>query len=427
MANFLKNIVGTKSSETAVPSADSDFADFADAPSPTPVAFDSAGATLGSPGATATPFTKWYNVHERHSLSEFKAEGAILLAMVLVFTLHFFGTRLNKAKAKAWAKAHTPILASEFSLVGFGGVPQSDVSPDNIFKQKSLFEFATYATGRQNVAFTDVKLTLKKRFNPLMTFVETASGFFFESFAVPQDIAEAITYPFDGREAAIVPAMPGAAELRTKDSKSTYDGFVWAIVNKENMKKLREDRYDLSITFTKDTTKLPNYLTVMSESAEITDTLLTNDLITAVQKAGDLFEYLIISDQPIDKPTKIDETTPRKRMYLKYRLPSDNNYDMLTPLFNVFLRFPDHLAASAHFRAEVLRKVRSVRDELVKTIQKNDEENKAEERALERDKARKAKRDAELSSMDAKTQKKFLEKEREKQMRKQSKRQTMRA
>ncbi|KAK8092106.1 hypothetical protein PG997_002467 [Apiospora hydei] len=361
MANFLKNFVGTKSSETAVPSADSDFADFADAPSPTPVAFDSAGATLGSPGATATPFTKWYNVHERHSLSEFKAEGAILLAMVLVFTLHFFGTRLNKAKAKA------------------------------IFKQKSLFEFSTYATGRQNVAFTDVKLTLKKRFNPLMTFVETASGFFFESFAVPQDIAEAITYPFDGREAAIVPAMPGAAELRTKDTKSTYDGFVWAIVNKENMKKLREDRYDLSITFTKDTTKLPNYLTVMSESAEITDTLLTNDLITAVQKAGDLFEYLIISDQPIDKPTKIDETTPRKRI------------------------------------TEVLRKVRSVRDELVKTIQKNDEENKAEERALERDKARKAKRDAELSSMDAKTQKKFLEKEREKQMRKQSKRQTMRA
>ncbi|KAK8108623.1 hypothetical protein PG984_014424 [Apiospora sp. TS-2023a] len=427
MANFLKNIVGTKSSETAVPSADSDFADFAEAPSPTPVSFDSAGATLSGPGATATPFTKWYNVHERHSLSEFKAEGAILLAMALVFTLHFIGTRMNKAKAKAWAKAHTPILTSEFALVGFGGVPKSDISPDHIFKQKSLFEFSTYATGRQNVAFTDVKLTLKKRFNPLMTFVETASGFFFESFAAPQDIAEAITYPFDGREAAIVPAMPGAAEMRAKDQKSNYDGFVWAIVNKDNMKKLRDDRYDLSITFTKDTTKLPNYLTVMSESAEITDTLLTNELITAVQKAGDLFEYLIISDQPIDKPTNINETTPRKRMYLKYRLPSDNNYDRLTPLFNVFLRFPDHLTASAHFRAEVLRKVRSVRDELVKTIQKNDEEEKAEERALERDKQRKAKRDAELNAMDAKTQKKFLEKEREKQVRKQSKRQTMRA
>ena len=87
----------------------------------------------------------------------------------------------------------------------------------------------------------------------------------------------------------------------------------------------------------------------------------------------------------------------------------------------------DHLAASAHFRGEVTRKLRVVRDDLIKQIQKQAEEEKAEERALERDKAKKAKRDAALNALDAKAQKRFLEKEKEKELRKASKKQTVRS
>jgi hypothetical protein len=47
---------------------------------------------------------------------------------------------------------------------------------------------------------------------------------------------------------------------------------------------------------------LPNWLTVMTESAEITDTLLTPDLIKAAESAGDSFQYLIVTDQPVDRP-----------------------------------------------------------------------------------------------------------------------------
>jgi hypothetical protein len=68
------------------------------------------------------------------------------------------------------------------------------------------------------------------------------------------------------------------------------------------MKDLREERYDVSITFTKDHAKLPNWATVMSESAEITNALLTDELVDAINKAGDLFDYLIITDQPVEKP-----------------------------------------------------------------------------------------------------------------------------
>jgi hypothetical protein len=122
----------------------------------------------------------------------------------------------------------------------------------------------------------------------------------------------------------------------------------------------------------------------------------------------------------------LDEAVPRKRIFLRYRLPSNNNYENLLPIFSYFVRLPDQLASAAHFRPEVLRKVKSVRDENIKQIQKVAEDEKAEERALERDKARKTKRDAELNALDAKAQKKYLEKEKEKELRKAAKKQTVR-
>jgi hypothetical protein len=249
------------------------------------------------------PYTKWYNVHERYSLSDFRIEGYILGIVTMLLLFHIFGSRSNRSKAKAWMRAHAPLLRKEFALVGFGGVPKLDVDENDdgsqLIREKSLFEFEVYATGRQNVAFTDINLLLTKRFNPFMHAVEMFLGMFFDSYSMPQDTVEAIVYPFDGRENKTVPLIPGS-ELKVE--RSTYDNFVWAIVNKERMQKAREDRYDLSITFTKDHPKLPPWLTVMSESAEITDVLLTPELIEAATKAGDNLEYLVISDQSLDQP-----------------------------------------------------------------------------------------------------------------------------
>ncbi|KAI1809937.1 DUF1682 domain protein [Poronia punctata] len=430
MADFLKNVLGgNKPADTPAAKPGSDFADFAEAPAPTPLPFQTTASTpnFGGPVPTARPYTKWYNVHERHSLSEFRTEGIILSIIGVVCLLHLFGARLNRAKTRAWAKAHASLLTSEFALVGLGRSQISEDEPEKILKEKSLFEFAGYATGRQNVAFMDIKLSLMKRFNPLVLLPEYLIGFLFESYPVPEDSLGATIYPFDGKEAQIVPPLPGAAEVRSKDSKSAFDGFVWAVVNKDKMKELRDERYDVSITSTKDHAKLPIWATVMSESAEITQALLTDELVDAVKKAGDLFDYLIVSDQPVEKPKTLEEAVPRKRIFIRYRLPSSNNYEDLVPLFSYFVRLPDHLATAAHFRPEVLRKVKSVRDENIKQIQKLADEEKAEERALERDRLRKAKRDAELNALDAKAQKKYLEKEREKEIRKAAKKQTVRA
>lgn len=257
--------------------------------------------------ATGRPYTKWYRLDERYTLNDFRAEGVILVCVIVIFTLHIIGSRLNRAKARKWIKAHSKTLASEFALVGFGGTATAGLAddlaePGKALKEKSLFEYATYATGRQNIAFLDAKLTLIRRFNPLMSFAEAGLSLFFDSFNAPRDSVEVTIYPFDGKESMLIPGVPGAAELRSKDSKSSFDGFVWAIVNKDRMKQVRDERFDVSLTFTKDHNKLPIWLTVMSESAEITNVLLTNDLIKAAESCGELLDYIIVSDQPEDKP-----------------------------------------------------------------------------------------------------------------------------
>jgi hypothetical protein len=301
-----------------------------------------------------------------------------------------------------------------------------DIQPETLIKEKSLFEFATYATGRQNVAFVDAKLTMVKRFNPFQWFAEAGSGFLIDSAATPSDAFEATLYPFDGKENLVVPSAPGSAEVRAKDGKSTYDGFVWALVNKDRMKKLRDDRYDVSLTSTKDHSKLPNWLTIMSENAEITDLLLTPELIDAVTTAGDSFDYLVVSDQPVDKPKSMEETVPRKRLFLKYQLPSGDKFDNFVPIFSHFLRLPDTLAQSAHFRPEVTKKLRATRDVMVSQLKKAEEEEKSEERLQEKERVKKAKRDADLKALDAKAQKKYLEKEQQKEQRKAQKKMSMR-
>ena len=301
-----------------------DFADFAGAPDPEPIPLTS---TLSQPSFTgfssfptgnAVPYTKWYNIHERYSLSDFKQEGVILVLISIIVIIHLIGTNSNRKRAKKWIAAHAPVLQKEFALVGFGGRKPTTAEdreseglandtlelPVDLLKEKSPQQFTTYATGRQNVAFLDVNLTLLKRYNPFSLIVEYGMSLFFESTPAPTEQVEAILYPFDGREALTVPGQaPGAHELR-KDTKSSFDGFVWAIVNKETMKQLRDDRYDVSITTTKDSPKLPVWATVMSESAEITEYLLTPELIQAVEEAGELLNHLIITDQPIDQPLK---------------------------------------------------------------------------------------------------------------------------
>lgn len=250
------------------------------------------------------PFTAWYRVWERTSPSDFIQEAIIFPFIVAILALHIWGLGKNKRKAREWAKHHVPAIAFEYAQVGFDGPTniQTEADIEATLQQNTAAEYVTYATGRQNVAFTDFKITLAKRYNPLVQLGENLIGLIFEAVQPTVEQVEATAYVFDNKEADFVPRKK--TDPPVKGGNSSYDGFVWAVVNKRQLKRLRDDRYDLSLTTVKDHAKLPPWITVMTESAEITETILTPELIKTIEDAGDLFESLIITDQPLDQPTK---------------------------------------------------------------------------------------------------------------------------
>lgn len=293
-----------------------------------PVSAQAAIPTFGD--HNAVPYTKWYRVWERVSYRDFWQEAFILPFVLAIICLHVWGRGKNKRKARSWIQAHAPVLEKEFAIVGFGGrkTPSIDDAqssglakaslsgdsdiPSELLKEKTAQEYVTYATGRQNVAFLDAKIKLFKRYNPGYLVAETVMAFFMASIKAPAERMEVTAYAFDGKEKDLIPVPKqerDSLEARVKGLQSSYDGFVWAVVNKDGMRQLRDDRYDISLTSTKDHPRLPPWMTVMSESAEVTETLLTPELIKAIEQAGDAFEHLIVTDQPEDKPLKYVPST----------------------------------------------------------------------------------------------------------------------
>ncbi|RMZ83052.1 hypothetical protein DV738_g1431, partial [Chaetothyriales sp. CBS 135597] len=461
-----KRLVGQDGpAQKVVTDADDDFADFA-AASPsldsivasvagdaTAAALPSGTGIIGAGSSAAAPYTAWYRVWERTTLSDFYMEMFVIPFIFLALAVHFWGVSSNRRRARKWMAVHQPILESEFALVGFHRQPKitpiaggGETGPkflescnaltganlaDDLIKEKSAYEFETYASGRQNIAFADFKILLKRRANPMTLLTEEVMGLFFDAIKPKAERLEAIIYPFDGNESKFVaPPVPGTAEIEKTTHRignSTYDAFVLAIVDKMEMRRFREERYDASLTFTKDHARLPDWATAMSESAEITDTVLTKDLVEAIKAADRLFEYLIITDQPVEKPAKLDEAGgSKKRIELSVKLPSDGNYAPILPLFQQFLRLPDLLVHSAHFRPEVSKKINRLREEEKAKLKKIHDKEAEEERLRQLDKVKKEERDRKMKGMSAEEQRKFLEREAEKNRKKQEKRLTRR-
>lgn len=109
-------------------------------------------------------------------------------------------------------------------------------------------------------------------------------------------------------------------------------------------------------------------------------------------------------------------------------LPSSQSaFASTIPLFEQFLGFTDKLVASGHFRAEVSRKVRNIRDGEIKRLRRVDEEEKAEERKQAAEKIKKEERERTLRGMTADEQRKFLDREAQKGQRRSTKKATRKA
>lgn len=124
---------------------------------------------------------------------------------------------------------------------------------------------------------------------------------------------------------------------------------------------------------------------------------------------------------------RLDETIPRKRINLSVKLSTADAFASTLPLFQYFLRMPDHLVSAAHFRPEAMRRIKTTREEQIAKIRRLDDDEKAEERKLQGDKLKKEKRDQMLSRMSADEQRKYLDKERERDTKRREKKKTVKA
>ncbi|KAK9369381.1 hypothetical protein V1509DRAFT_620621 [Lipomyces kononenkoae] len=322
--------------------------------------------------------------------------------VVAFVALHVAGNSWNKRTATKWMKSQADALRSQFFQVGFDNsvttMETSQMPVSKYLKRVSPVDYVFYATGRLNISLVQGKISLLTRHNLIMLVLEYALSFLM-STEPPKDVVEFIAKPTDS-------------------DKSSYDGFVFAIVNKEIMKRVREDSYDLSLTKTTDHPKLPVSCTVMSESAEITETLFTPELLDAVKAAESVLQYLVISDLPVDRPKTVEEYVPTKRALLSVKIANTPEQERATTqLLNAFLNTIDFAVAKAHWRPEVARKLKATRDDEIRKLKKIAEEEKAEELAKQRAKEKKEQKQV-AGKLTAEEQRRAQTKEREKELRK---------
>ncbi|KAK9457212.1 hypothetical protein V1511DRAFT_156372 [Dipodascopsis uninucleata] len=335
----------------------------------------------------------------------------VFTGVILAFVAsHFIGNHFNKKAAQKWIKSHVEVLRNQFYQVGFkdnSAVEDPRAIPlSEYLKCKGPIEYVTYASGRLNIALLHGRMTLMTRHNFIMLVIDMVMSFFLN-----------YDQPHDKIEYFIIP---------TDSDKSSYDNFVFAIVSKEVMKRVREENYDLSLTRTVDHPKLPFSLTVMSEAAEITDNLLTTEMIEALKKAPQLLEYFVISDLPTEKPKTAEEYKSSKRALIALKAASTPEEEAASKdILNAALNTIDVAVAKAYWRPEVSRKIKATRDDEIRKLKRQAEEEKAEEVAKQRAKEKKEQKQS-MSKLSAEEQKKFQQKEREKELRRMQKKQTKR-
>jgi hypothetical protein len=340
-------------------------------------------------------------VKQRVLAYNWNKEGLIVLSILGYIILHYFGIRLNQKKVEGWIKSHRQVLSSQFYQVGPDASVQGAKDID-LTKTDGATAFNTYATGRLNAKYLLTRFRLLGRQNFMTLSMEYVTSFFIEGFT-PRD----------------------AIDVHIEPTNTVDNGFIFAIVNKANMRRARDDNYYLSLTKTIDSEKLPQSFTFMSEGAEINDFMLTKELRDALENADNVVDYLAVTDQLNTAPTSLEDLESTPRIVIALRFPSNEADEIASAkIVDAAVNLADVLASKKPWRPEVARKIKATREAEIKKVQKNLDAQKAEKLAV---KKAEAKRDLKGSSrLSADEQRKLDQKEREKEQRKLRSRQVKR-
>jgi hypothetical protein len=346
------------------------------------------------------------SVRERIAASDWTREAFIMVTILAYVLSYVVGLNFNRRKVGNWVGAHRDVLTSQFYQVGSEANSVEKAGSENIklTVDDGPTTYSLYATGRENAATFLARMQVLGRQNIIALVVEYVSGFFFASVA-PKETVEITIRPW--RAADIPP-------------------FVFAIVNKGNMRESRDEYYYLSLTKTTDSPKLPPQFTFMTESAEVSDTLYTSKLAEALKGSEGILKYIAITDQRDASPKTMEELAPEQRIVLSLNFPkSKDEEEASARLVDAAIGLTDVLASLKPWRPEVAKKIKATREAAQKRVQKVLDERKAEAVAEKKAAAKRQAADN-VPKLSAAEQKKIEQRQREKDARKQRAKQSRR-
>ncbi|XP_032241135.1 PAT complex subunit CCDC47 isoform X2 [Nematostella vectensis] len=257
----------------------------------------------GKPGPQPDLKIEKVPLHLRANWEGFYVE-ILTLAGLAAYALNFFAGRTKNSKlATAWLKSHKELLESNFHIVGDDG--QAEEPQQGIMVKESESLYSLWCTGRTGCNGMLVELKLQKR----------------------HDLVNVMSY--------LVKPVKDSITVTVHMTDEEMDNFVFAIVPKKTVSKMQKELQDLSF-FCPDKKSgakydLPASLVILSESNEVANTLLTQQVTKAISNHEDMFESLLFSDQYVG-PKQEDEDQaaakplkPKKVLIFNFTVASKGN------------------------------------------------------------------------------------------------------
>lgn len=334
---------------------------------------------------------------ERLSHYEWKIEFFAIGIIVAYYIIYKIGATYNDKIANNTFNSIIPNLKENFYQVG--------VAENQLIAQDDGQHYTLYASGRTKIQSFLAKIELQPRQNIFMWVMENIVSFFMESVPKVDDILN-IEIDFD------------------EETSENFDNFIWAVVTKDKMDKFRNQNYYLSLTKTSESTKLPNQFVFMNEVPEMNDILFTKKLNDLLKANISTLKYLSITDQPIEKPIKIAELKPSKKILIQFQLSKNTkSIESIKNLVNYIVNdYADLVSSRASFRPELTRKVKKTREIEYNKLKKQLDDLKRDELNLKKIEDQKKLK----ASMTPEEQQKFAKKQQERKQRKQLNRQKVR-
>ncbi|THG94414.1 hypothetical protein EW026_g7058 [Hermanssonia centrifuga] len=307
--------------------------------------------------------------------------------------------------------SHMPIYEAQFSApVQAGGLTRDGNS-----------DFFVFSTGRRAISSLHTVLTLRPRHDLFQLVYQFIRGI----IELDWKVVDEVELDFTFQEGSNVPEC------------------IWAVVSKDELRGIRDRRWDLSFTRTTDHPSLPPSLTVMSEFADVTENMFKQHgpfSLSSVLSSPELLPYfrsLSLTDQPRTRPlAPLPASQRTKHLTLSLALPRSAAASTTLPIVDAAFKLVDIVTGTGGWgvgkgpggkpgvglnpslKPETRTKLRVTREKLGKELKEEAVKEQREEAEEKKVAAKKKAEEERLSKLSAAEQKKQLERDRKRMLRK---------